>query len=437
MAASGFLLAFASILYLSVRRVSIARIMFLATLIMAATSGMKPTAVVATTWQAFRDPATLELAGAVLAIGVFSTFMREFGFLDKTVSGLSSFLGNVKAAIVSVPALIGSMPVLGGAALSAPLVDRLAEPLGLPADVRAAANLAFRHGMFFVFPFSPGMILAAQITGIPIGTLISRLWPMSVALWGLGYATHLWRAKPVEHETSRSQAAATLSERPSTRKRLEGLAEFLLYGGPLVVALFLGLALKWPLWLSLCSGTLLAIMLALGQRKPMPQFGNLLKGANLSQVAAMFWIMAFKSFVTASPVFPSLIEKATQRGASPALLGLAIPFAFGFGSASQTATIGILMPLLAPASLPAVPRLYLVCLIYASSFTAYFFSPLHMCQVLTCEYFKVDVWKVYRRNWPIAAGFLVIMIALYFVVNSGLQAAALGQFQEFLHSAGI
>jgi len=430
MAAGGFLLAFASILYLSIRRVSIARIMFLATAIMAATSGMSLQAIAATTWQAMRDPATLELAGAVLAIGVFSTFMREFGFLDKTVNALSSFLGNVKAAIISVPALIGSMPVLGGAALSAPLVDRLAEPLGLPADVKAAANLAFRHGMFFVFPFSPGMILTAQITGIPIGTLISRLWPMSVALWGLGYAAHLWRAKPVDLGTGQLQAAATALQPSPGHDRLAALLEFLLYGGPLVVALFLGLALKWPLWLSLSAGTLLAVALALSQRRPMPGLRTLLKGANLSQVAAMFWIMAFKSFVTASPVFPSLIGKATQRGASPALLGLAIPFAFGFGSASQTATVGILMPLLAPASLPAVPRLYLVCLIYASSFTAYFFSPLHMCQVLTCEYFKVDMGKVYKRNWPIAAGFLVIMLVLYFVVNSGLRAAGvLGQIQ--------
>jgi hypothetical protein len=417
-------------LYLSIKRVSIARVMFLATAIMAITSGMSPSGVAATAWTAFIDPATLELAGAVLAIGVFSTFMKEFSFLGRTVSGLSLFLGNVKAAIMSVPALIGSMPVVGGAALSAPLVDRLGEPLGLGPDVKAAANLAFRHGMFFIFPFSPGVILTSKITGIPIGTLISRLWPMSVAIWGIGYFALLWRVKPApaasDATVSRasmgpgaSQSAATAVPVPTEagRSRASGLAEFLTYGGPLVAALFLGLVVKWPLWLSLAAGTLIAITLALFQRKPMPALKTLLRGANLTQVAAMFWIMSFKSFVTASPVFPSLIAKASQRGVSPALMGLLIPFAFGFGSASQTATVGVLMPLLAPASLPATMRLYQTCLIYVSSFTAYFFSPLHMCQVLTCEYFKIDIPRVYKRNWPILAGFIVIMGALYFIVS--------------------
>lgn len=417
MPVAGFILAFASVLYLSIKRISIARVMFLATVITALTSGMGPSKVVSTVWGAFKDPSTLELAAAVLAIGVFSTFMKEFSFLGRTVNGLSVFLGNVKAAIMSVPALIGSMPVLGGAALSAPLVDRLGEPLFLPPDVKAAANLAFRHGVVFIFPFSPGVILTSKITGIPIGTLISRLWPMSVAIWGIGYLALLRRVKPASASAS-SQAAATAAQPAAGQSRMAALVEFLTYGGPLIAALFFGLVLKWPLWLSLAAGTLIAIALALFQRKPMPVRETLLKGANLAQVAGMFWIMAFKTFVTASPVFPALIAKATLKGVSPALMASVIPFAFGFGSASHTTTVGVLMPLLAPALLPATARLYLTCLVYVSSFTAYFFSPLHMCQVLTCEYFKIDIPTVYRRNWPIFVGFLAVIAGFYFIANS-------------------
>ena len=126
----GFVLAFALILYLSIKKVSMARVMFIATVIVALTSNMGPGSIASMVLTAFKDKATLELAAAVLAIGLFSTFMREFGFLAKTVTGLTVFLGNVKAAIMAVPAMIGSMPVLGGAALSAPLVDKLGDPLG-------------------------------------------------------------------------------------------------------------------------------------------------------------------------------------------------------------------------------------------------------------------------------------------------------------------
>lgn len=418
----GFVLAFALILYLSIKKVSMARVMFIATVIVALTSNMGPGSIASMVLTAFKDKATLELAAAVLAIGLFSTFMREFGFLAKTVTGLTVFLGNVKAAIMAVPAMIGSMPVLGGAALSAPLVDKLGDPLGLEPDVKAAANLAFRHGTLFVLPFSANLILTSKLTGFSMGTLISRLWPMSIAIWGIGYLVLLRNAKLVPAESSRETAASATPATSATtgQSRLWGLGQFLIYGGPLLTALVLGLAFGLPLWLSLVAGTSLAVRLAMYQRKPLPSSKTILKGANLSQVAAMFWIMAFKGFVVASPVFPSLIAKVSAAGVSQTLMALLIPMAFGFGSASQTTTIGVLMPLMVPASAPTDARLYLACLTYASSFTSYFFSPLHMCQVLTCDYFKVDIPKVYRRNWPILLGFFSIMGMFYFLAQRAM-----------------
>jgi integral membrane protein (TIGR00529 family) len=371
---------------------------------------------------AFKEEDTLILAAAVLAIGLFSTFMREFGFLSRTVTGLTAFLGNVKAAIMAIPALIGSMPVLGGAALSAPLVDKLGEPLGLEPDVKAAANLAFRHGTLFVLPFSSNLILTSQLTGFSMGTLIGRLWPMSVAIWGIGYFVLLRKAKLVPAKASAETAATATapSETPVARGRLWGLGQFVLYGGPLLLALLLGLAFGLPLWLSLVAGTLLAVALAAYQKKPMPSGKVLLKGANLSQVAAMFWIMAFKAFVVESPVFPQVISKVSAVGVSQAMMALLIPMAFGFGSASQTTTLGVLIPLMAPATVGLDARLYLTCLTYVSSFTAYFFSPLHMCQVLTCDYFGIDIPKVYKRNWPVLIGFFAIMGMFYFLAQGAM-----------------
>jgi hypothetical protein len=38
-----------------------------------------------------------------------------------------------------------------------------------------------------------------------------------------------------------------------------------------------------------------------------------------------------------------------------------------------------------------------------------------MCQVLTCESFKVDILRVYKLNWPIFAG-LGAVVATYYVL---------------------
>jgi hypothetical protein len=426
--AAGVILAFGTLLFLSIRGVRLDIVMFTATAIMALTSGLPAAEVLSVIWRSFSDRGTCELAAAVLTIGLFSTVMQATGFLDKAVSGLTSFLGNVKAALMAVPALVGTMPVLGGAALSAPLVDKLGRPLALSADQKAAINLVFRHGMFFVFPFSTSLILTSKLTGFSVPRLIAKMWPMSLALWGMGYFALLHRVPPREHlsagsspesagEVAATQTEGSQPEQPLAESqghtRLSALMEFLIYGGPLLLALAFGIALKLPLWLALCGGIGIAVVLAIQKKRPFPSRALLLKGANLSLVVAMFWIMAFRSFVEMTPVFRTVVDKATALGIPPALLAILIPLAFGYANASQQATISVLIPIFVPAAGSDALRLGFTALIYGSSFTAYFFSPLHMCQVLTCQYYDVNLQGIYKRNWPVLAGLLLVLGIFY------------------------
>lgn len=132
----GVIAAIVIIIWFSFKKVSLAYTMCAATVIMALTSGLSLGESMQVIWSAFTDGTTIELAVTVFAIGVFSTVMKETGYLERMVQGLSSFLGNIKGAIMAVPALIGSMPVLGGAAVSAPLVDKWAMGLTFPPPLR-------------------------------------------------------------------------------------------------------------------------------------------------------------------------------------------------------------------------------------------------------------------------------------------------------------
>ncbi len=153
--------------------------MCLATIVMALSSGIPMSQSMRNIiWGSFTDITTYT-SGAVCIFNrsLFNNHERDTGYLDNMVRGLSGFLGNLKAAIMTVPALVGSMPVLGGAAVSAPLVDKLGDGLGLSPE-KKAANLVFRHGMFFVFPFSPSMILVSNLLGVPVTSLLAKLWPV-------------------------------------------------------------------------------------------------------------------------------------------------------------------------------------------------------------------------------------------------------------------
>ncbi len=422
----GVLVAFILIMYLSARKVSLAKVMFLATTIIALTTGIGVGKIASTTWHALTAKETLELTAAVLAIGLFSTMMRELGFLEKTVAGLSSLLGNVKAAIMAVPALVGTMPVLGGAALSAPLVDKLGGSLDMSPQSMAASNMVFRHALYLVFPFSPSLIMATNLSGLKMTSIIGRLWPTSVLFCVAGYFTHLRGAKPrrVEHAVAGDETAATSSSTPDpdigetgrSFGRGWGFIQFTKYGGPLIAALLLGLTLKWPLWLALTAGMVIAFALGLWEKQPLPTLVTLAKGAKIEQALAMLGIMAFKEFVAISPVFPALVEKATSVGIYPQLLAIVLPLMLGFVSGSQDTSVGVLLPILVPLAAPEAVRLAYVGVFFSASFAGYFFSPLHLCQILTCQYFKVDFTKLYRLNWPVMAS-LAGAIATYFMLS--------------------
>ena len=67
--------------------------MFVASVIMGFTSGLNAKLAWTVLWDSWVDKGTLELAAAVLSIGIFSTVMKELGYLERTVDGLQNLLG--------------------------------------------------------------------------------------------------------------------------------------------------------------------------------------------------------------------------------------------------------------------------------------------------------------------------------------------------------
>ncbi len=397
--------SFFAIIYLSRKGISLAWTMFCAASVMALTSGLGASKTLDLVFRSMKDPTTLNLVAAVMTIGLFSTAMKETSLLEGTVAGLSALLGNVKAALMSVPALIGSLPVTGGAVLSAPLVDRLGDSLTLSPDEKAAANLAFRHGMSFIFPFSPALILTSTITGFPMGKLISWLWPMSLAIWGAGYLTLLRKASP-----GLSQSAATIDDARGIPTRSWGLITFLKDGSPLLLALGLGVVLGLPIWVCLVTGTALALLLSRAGGQPFPSVKTLVLGSNLNQAVAMLWIMVFQGLAAASPVFPAMIGLATEKGVSRVLVAAVLPLVLGFVSASHSSTIGVFLPILVPQEGTEFVRMAYISLVYSAGFLSYFFSPLHLCQILTNQYFKTDIFSVYRKSLGVLAAFCTVIL---------------------------
>ena len=77
------------------------------------------------------DPVTLTLVFATFFVMVLSKLYKETGLVETLSSSLGGFIRNSKVLLSLLPAVIGLMPVAGGAVMSAPLVEVEAEKMGL------------------------------------------------------------------------------------------------------------------------------------------------------------------------------------------------------------------------------------------------------------------------------------------------------------------
>lgn len=73
-----------------------------------------------------------------------------------------------------------------------------------------------------------------------------------------------------------------------------------------------------------------------------------------------------------------------------------IPFFVGFVTGVTPAFVGISLPVLLPIIGTSSPDLTYVMLAYAGGFSGYLLSPVHLCLVVTVQYFKADFTKVYK-----------------------------------------
>lgn len=399
---AGVAVAFGLILVLVNRKVHMVYAMGAACLALGLTSQLGVMGAAGVAWRYASAWSTVELALTVAMIGLLARLMQEFELLGRMVDALVKLLRSTRAALVAVPGLIGLLPVLGGAVISAPLVDRLADRLDYSAERRAAINLVFRHTWFFVYPFGPSLILASQLTGLSVQRMAAYQWPMMVVSAAVGYLSLLRAGRP--------EPAATEPWNP-----MRDLPAFLLNGGPLLLSLALAMAFGLPLYLALLGGIALAAMLGSGHRRF--TLATFRRGIDWRLMASMLLIMSFRGLIQEGGVAQRLVAAIAANGWPTAVFFVVIPLLVGLVSASQSTSIAICFPLLLPMLKQGDPLLPYVSLMFIATFLAYFGSPLHMCQVLTLEHFKCRLGRVYRMYWP----FLLSVLAsagILFALNT-------------------
>ncbi len=383
------------------RKVSMAAVMPIGAVLLGIIYLTPPMAFLKATISAVFAPKSLEMTLTLVLTMVMEHILRTTGMLRRMVSSLSAALPDRRVVMAAMPAMIGLLPSPGGAVFSAPMVNEAAGGFSLQPEQKALINYWYRHIWEYVSPLYPGIILAAGITGLSTQALFIANLPfaLSVVAWG---AMFCFRG------IGRQQTP------PAPTGRWREFAIFLAMVSPILLALLLVVLFRVNPAMSL-GGAVLALYLV-HRYTPGMIITNLLESVSGRALFLVVGIMIFQEVLRVTGALDGISAFFATSGLPIALILVLIPFIAGVMTGLTVGYVGITFPLLLPLMGDGTPSPGLVALAFGAGFGGVMLSPVHLCYVLTCEYFEADIAKVYHRLFVPSAlvlGSAVIPLYVY------------------------
>ncbi|MAG33781.1 MAG: hypothetical protein CL908_23115 [Deltaproteobacteria bacterium] len=340
---------------------------------------------------------TWVFATQVTLVFVLSTVLKLAGSLDVLVVGAGALIRNRRLRLASLPALVGLLPMPGGAVVSAPLVDRTRCDVDLGNRDKNLINYWFRHVWEVCWPLYPPLLLAA--TFLPdqdMSKLVAGQFPLMIVLIAVGWWFILRRIPGGRDSLT--------AERPATGALARALMPLI----AVIVAMpIFGAGLRRVIDPSLAGGYALVAALLVGLLVALTREGlGLLPRALREKTVWDLLVLAIGVKVFGGIVGETDAARATadliRDGGLPPLVAIAaLPLFVGFVSGATIAVVTVSFPMIVALVgnndvTGGVLLPYLV-LGYAMGFIGYMLSPVHMCLVLSSKFFDERVTGAYTR----------------------------------------
>ncbi len=367
--------------------------------------GLSPATIGKAMVDVFLVPSTLSSVLVVIEIGMLSTLMLHYGILKRMEKALRKLIPNARAIIMLLPTMIGALQAPGGAALSAPFVNELGSEMELTRAQRANINVVSRHVLMLFAPFATNMVIvhgvAPDVDTLKLGALNIGF---VVLMQALGYLVLLRKSAPVE------------SAPVSGAEKGRALVEFFLTFSPVLIVILLNTILKIPFPLALLGSMFLVFLL--GDRK---EFGSwLVKSFNPTLALLIVGVYFFQNIVGSMEALLALFGELIGGHSDLLFLVMValVGLVFGLATGLMYLPLGVMIPIVAAAPHTGEMDL-LVDLFYVFiwCFIGYFFSPIHLCQLLSDKEMGCTVGERYRTYLPMMLILPVFPVALYFLYS--------------------
>lgn len=367
-------LIFILILLLLRKRLNIGLVMFIATSALFLLYHMSLSSIWETFKSAVLNDVTIKLIFALSFIRIFEMILRDNAVLTRMTAAVKALFKNRKIVIISMPLLIGLMPSIGGAYFSAPMVAETTTDTKMSPEEKGFINYWYRHPWEYILPLYPGILLASAISKIELHNLITAnsAYAALVVITGFIFAMH------------GIKGIVTTGER-LLKKDLWSFVPIL---SVLLLVVLFHIELHYALLAVIVT---LVFFYRYNLKSTLTAFRY---GFSFDVIVLIIGIMIFKEAMGYSGAVKNLSLFFVQEEVPILPILFFLPFITGILTGVTVGFVGATFPLII--NISGDISLGAISFAFASGFLGVLLSPVHVCLLLTREYFKANLWGIYR-----------------------------------------
>jgi integral membrane protein (TIGR00529 family) len=381
---------------------------------------MGPLSIAASAFASMLHPKTLSLTIVVSLILVLSHSLEKTGQMARMLEAYKGLVHWPKLNLVVFPALIGLLPMPGGAIFSAPMVKTIGQTHRLSPATLSYINYWYRHIWEYWWPLYPGILLTTALADIDLWHLVFFTLPIT----GIAIAAGYWPLR------------GTVISVDDGRRRAMG--PFIKELAPILIVIVGGLGLGELLFAVLPAGSRslakevgLIAALCVGiewvwhvNRMPAKnRWAIVIQPALLKMIYLVTAILIFKGILEDSGAVQQVSQEILNWQIPLVAVAVILPFIVGGVGGITIAFVGTTFPILI-SLIHTMGQSHLMlpylALSLVSGFTGVLLSPLHLCLLLSNAYFETSLMPVYREMIVpllvlLGGGCLYFMILRYFM----------------------
>jgi integral membrane protein (TIGR00529 family) len=366
---------------------------------------------------------TISLVLIVWLIMVMSRIMKDTGHMDRVVESFTHLSTDARTTGSVMTALIGLLPMPGGALFSAPLVESSLSKHAVTGEQKTLLNYWFRHIWEYWWPLYPGVALAVALLNVETWRFMVLMAPVSFICILVGVFFIL---RPM----------GKMDEHPGDGISWPAIKRFLWEIMPILIVVFVilmlvvltniiglfGLHLKMPGTVSILPGLLVSIIwVALVNKVPFKRTMKVcIDRRILPMILLILMVMVFKGIMVESQAVYQIRQEMVAYKIPISLGIVIIPFISGLVTGLAIGFVGTSFPLIVPLiqSNNLLNFLSFAGLAYTFGYMGMILSPLHLCFLVSKDYYHASLLKSYRQLIPPVVTVLIITIVFFLILRA-------------------